>query len=161
MIKIKGAKAQERIMEEMKMDNKKRNTQCLNCEYSYRGDDSVLHCHKGNTTMVTSFDCEQYVVFMKDKEDLYEMYRIVKTIETENKEVKEDNFVLADKREHIVEGSSAGKGIYFEEDIKTFIKKIKEDTINLSDDKKWFKHVSRGQIINEVLNLIDKRSGNL
>lgn len=43
---------------------------CLNCQHSYRGDDTILHCHKGHMTMVSQCNCNDYQVFVKDKEEL-------------------------------------------------------------------------------------------
>lgn len=189
-------------MEEMKMDNKTRNTQCLNCKHSYRGEDRILHCHRGNTTMVTNYDCEQYEVFMKNKENLYEMYTIVKTVEDNNKKdveedkcifgidittdtdiskgtiamgykladgtiqiekiitnieiPEEDNFVLADKKQHH-SGSldpSNCRECYPEEDVKETFKLIKEDIHTLQPDRS---HISK-MAVDEI---ISNRAGNL
>lgn len=62
------------------MNNKKRKKMCLNCKYSYRSKDTVLRCHKGNTTSVTYYDCNDYEVFLENKEDLYKMYQVVENL---------------------------------------------------------------------------------
>lgn len=69
------------------MDNKKRKTMCLNCECSYRDKVRVLRCHKGHTTSVTNYDCEDYVVFLEDKEDLYKMYKVVENLTKHNSRI--------------------------------------------------------------------------
>ena len=65
------------------MNNKLRRTTCLNCKYSYRGLDGVLHCHKHNTTSVTDYDCPCYEVFIDDKEDLVKLYKVLKLQNTD------------------------------------------------------------------------------
>ena len=60
---------------------KSQKTNCLNCKFSYRGKEGVLHCKKKNVTSVNNYDCKDYVVFLENKEDLYEIYLVVKDIE--------------------------------------------------------------------------------
>lgn len=51
-------------------ENKNR-ISCLNCQHSYRNSDNILKCHEGMMTSVTqSYDCEEYQVFVKNKEEL-------------------------------------------------------------------------------------------
>jgi len=57
------------------MDNKKRKTNCLNCSHSFRDRGGVLRCEKGNMTSVTNYDCNDYEVFIEDKEDLVTLYK--------------------------------------------------------------------------------------
>lgn len=72
----------------MKMDNKKRKTNCLNCKHSYRDKDGVLKCHKGHYTSVTNYDCKSYIVFLENKEDLYRMYKVVENLKISEKNLK-------------------------------------------------------------------------
>lgn len=81
----------------MKIDNKKRKTNCLNCEHSYRGEDEILSCHKGHTTSVTNYDCIDYEVFIKNKEELYEIYKVMKQIENKSKPFEERTYKLRTK----------------------------------------------------------------
>ena len=69
------------------MENKKRKTNCLNCEQSYRGKDGFLHCCKGHCTSVTNYDCEDYIVFLYNKEDLYKMYQVVENIKNSKNKI--------------------------------------------------------------------------
>ncbi len=52
------------------MANKKK-ISCLNCQHSYRNGDGILTCFNGRMTSATqSYDCDDYQVFIEDKEDL-------------------------------------------------------------------------------------------
>lgn len=62
----------------METDNKQRKTTCLNCIFSYRGKDKILHCERGHMTSVTFYDCNEYEVFVDDKEDLTKLYKALK-----------------------------------------------------------------------------------
>lgn len=71
------------------MNNKKRDTQCLNCKHSYRGKDTILHCHKHGITSVTIYNCMSYQVFIHDKEDLTEVYNSLKLCRTKTRKMEE------------------------------------------------------------------------
>ena len=72
------------------MNNEKRDTQCLNCKYSYRNKETILTCTKGRMTTVTCFDCGDYRVFIRDKEDLVEVYNALKMERKQNEGDNED-----------------------------------------------------------------------
>lgn len=55
---------------------KNKNISCLNCQHSYRNSEGILRCMKHHTTSVTqSYDCNDYEVFIKDKEDLIQVLK--------------------------------------------------------------------------------------
>jgi len=53
-----------------------KNISCLNCQHSYRNKEGILTCMKHHITSVTtSYDCNDYEVFIKNKEDLIQVLK--------------------------------------------------------------------------------------